>query len=89
MFFFAEMPRFEGDENPNVFPVAGEPPFTEAYKKKCQELVRMHNKHKCAVAVNGCKRKSTDRCNRGYSNTDEIQRHLSIPLLIELCTNVG
>jgi hypothetical protein len=70
--FVAEMPRFEGEENPNVFPVAGEPPFTEAYTLKCQELVRMHNKHKCAVAVNGCKRKSTDRCNRGYSNTDEI-----------------
>ena len=70
--FLAEMPRFEGDENPNVFPVDGEPSFTEEYKQKCVELVRMHNTHKCAVAVNGCKKESTDRCKRGYSNTDEV-----------------
>ena len=70
--FLAEMPRFEGDENPNVFPVDGEPSFTEEYKNKCVELVRMHNTHKCAVAVNGCKKESTDKCKRGYSNTDVV-----------------
>ena len=30
--FIAEIPRFEREEYPNVFPVHGEPPFTEEYK---------------------------------------------------------
>jgi hypothetical protein len=70
--FVAEIPRFEGDEYPNVFPALGEPPFTEEYKQKCVELVRMHNTHKCSEAVNGCKKNSTARCKRGYNNTGEV-----------------
>jgi hypothetical protein len=70
--FIAEIPKFEGEEYPSVFPVHGEPPFTEEYKQKCVELVRMHNTHKCSDAVNGCKKRITDRCKRGYNNTGEV-----------------
>ena len=31
-----------------------------------------HNLHKCAVAVNGCKKHISDRCRRGYSCTETI-----------------
>ena len=68
--FIAEMPRFEGEENQNVFHTEGTPPFTNAYKEKCRETVRKHNKHKCAVAINGCKKADSDLCRRGYSNTE-------------------
>ena len=68
--FIAEMPRFEGEEHPNVFHVEGTPPFTDAYKEKCRESVRKHNKHNCAVAINGCKTTESDLCKRGYSNTE-------------------
>ena len=63
------MPRFEGEDNPNVFQEEGHPPFTEAYKEKCRELVCKHKIHKCAVAINGCKKSESDLCKRGYSNT--------------------
>jgi hypothetical protein len=69
-YFIAEMPRFEGEEHQNVFHTEGTPPFTNAYKEKCRETVRKHNKHKCAVAINGCKKADSDLCRRGYSNTE-------------------
>jgi hypothetical protein len=71
-YFVAEMPRFEGDENQNIFQSAGVPNFTEEYKQKAIELVRMHNTHKCAVAANGCKKQAGDICKRGYSRTETI-----------------
>ena len=64
------MPRFKGEEHPNVFHVEGTPPFTDAYKEKCRESVRKHNKHNCAVAINGCKTTESDLCKGGYSNTE-------------------
>ena len=45
--FFAEMPRFEGDENPNVFPVAGETPFTEKNTRK-----NVKNWYECTISIN-------------------------------------
>jgi hypothetical protein len=57
-FFIAEMPRFEGEENQNIFNSANCRIITDEYKQKATELVRMHNTHKCAVAENGCKKQS-------------------------------
>ena len=71
-YFVAEMPRFEGDENQNVFHFGGVATFTDEYKQKAIELLRMHNTHKCAVAKNGCKKKADDICKRGYSCTETI-----------------
>ncbi len=31
--------------------------FTDEYKRKAVEVVRMNNTHKCATAINGCKEK--------------------------------
>ena len=31
-----------------------------------------HNLHKCAIAVNGCKKDISDRCRRGYSCMEPI-----------------
>jgi len=70
--FVAEFPRFEGSEHQNVYRRDGEPEFTELYKKKAIEAVRMHNKHKCSTAINGCKRDSNAQCKRGYSRTETI-----------------
>jgi hypothetical protein len=71
-YFIAEMPRFEGEANHNIFPGEEDdnntPPFTEEYKTKATQTVRMHNRHKCAVAVNGCKKEISHKCRRGYSN---------------------
>ena len=64
--FVAEMPRFDGEEYQNVFQEEGEPSFNDAYKEKAIELVRKCNIHRCAVAINGCKTKESDRCRRGY-----------------------
>ena len=71
-FFIAEMPRFEGEENQNIFNSANCRIITDDYKQKATELVRMHNTHKCAVAVNGCKKEAGDICKRGYSRTETI-----------------
>ncbi len=35
-------------------------------------MVHKHNLHKCAIAVNGCKKDISDRCRRGYSCTETI-----------------
>jgi hypothetical protein len=35
-------------------------------------MVRKHNLHKCAVAVNGCKKDISDRCRGAYSHTETI-----------------
>jgi hypothetical protein len=71
-YFIAEMPRFAGEEDQNIFQEDNDRLFNNAYKQKAIELVRMYNVHHCAVALNGCKKESTDRCNRGYDRTDAI-----------------
>ncbi len=35
-------------------------------------MVRMNNTHKCATAINGCKKDDDDTCKRGFSRTDTI-----------------
>ncbi len=41
-------------------------------KAKALEVVRKHNLHNYAVAVNGCKKDISDRCRHGYSFKDTI-----------------
>jgi hypothetical protein len=69
-YFIAEMPRFAGEECQNVFQEIGKEPFDDAYRRKAVQLVRAHNIHKCNVALNACKKKSTDKCSRGYNCTE-------------------
>jgi hypothetical protein len=71
--FIAEMPRFAGEEYQNVFEEEGGQCFDDAYKEKAVELVRKCNIHRCAIAVNACKRKETDQCRRGYNRSEAIQ----------------
>ena len=67
------MPRFAGEQYQNVFQTEGEEQsFDDAYKKKAVELVRKHNIHGCAVAVNGCRKKQSDQCKYGYDRCDAI-----------------
>jgi hypothetical protein len=54
--FVAEMPHFEGEEYHNVYEEDGSTAFTDEYKRKAVEVVRMNNTHKCSTAINGCKR---------------------------------
>ena len=70
--FIAEMPRFEGEDYQNIFELNGVPEFTDVFKRKAVEMVRMNNTHKCAVAINGCKRQAEDECRRGYGRADII-----------------
>ncbi len=60
--FIAEIPRFEGEEFQNIYVSNGEPEFTEKYKRKAVEMVYMNNTHKCATAINGCKKEADDEC---------------------------
>ena len=71
-YFVAEIPRFEGENNQNVFDDDNIYPHTEEFRQKCKELVRSHNTHQCAVAVNGCKKNDDSICKRGYSNTHTV-----------------
>jgi hypothetical protein len=71
-YFVAEMPRFEGEEHRNVYTKDGNQEFTDAYKRKAVEVVRMNNTHKCATAINGCKKDSNAQCKCGYSRTETI-----------------
>ena len=70
--FVAEMPRFEGEEYQNVFQEDGSTAFTDEYKRKAVEVVRMNNTHKCSTAINGCKKDGSEKCKRGYSRTELI-----------------
>ncbi len=54
--FVAEMPHFQGEEYQNVYADDGNAAFTEEYKQKAVEVVRMNNTHKCSTAINGCKK---------------------------------
>ncbi len=66
------MPRFEGEEFQNIHWWDNEHELADNSKAKALEMVRKHNLHKCAVAVNGCKKDISDRCRRGYSRTETI-----------------
>ena len=70
--FIAEMPRFEGEDYQNIFALDGVPEYTDFFKRTAVEMVRMNNTHKCAMAVNGCKKEADDKCRRGYGCTDII-----------------
>ncbi len=47
------MPRFEGEEYHNVYAEDGTTAFTDKYKQKAVEVVRMNNTDKCSTAING------------------------------------
>ncbi len=70
--FIAEIPRFEGKEFQNIYVSNGQPEFTEKYKRKAVEMVHMNNTHKCATAINGCKKEADDECQCGYSCVEII-----------------
>jgi uncharacterized protein YacL (UPF0231 family) len=70
--FLAEMPRFDGEDCQNIYAFNGVNEFTDEYRRKAVEIVRMNNTHKCAVAINGCKKEANDECRRGYNRTDTV-----------------
>ena len=71
--FMAELPRFEGEEDQNVYTkMNGESEFTQEYKEKAVEMVRMHNTHKCSTSINGCKKDINTECKRGYSRGEIV-----------------
>jgi hypothetical protein len=71
--FMAELPRFEGEEQQNVYTkMNGESEFTQEYKEKAVEMVRMHNTHKCSISINGCKKDINAECKRGYSRGEIV-----------------
>jgi hypothetical protein len=56
---FAEVPRRENF-----------PHFSDAQFETYRETVCGHMLHRCAAAVNGCKKVATDNCKHGYSRTE-------------------
>jgi hypothetical protein len=66
------MPRFDGDKFQNINAADGAPAYTEQYKQKVVEMVSMNNTHKCATAINGCKKDANNLCKRGYSRRKMI-----------------
>ncbi len=63
--FIAEMPRFEGEDYQYTFALDGVPENTDFFKRNAVEMVCMNNTHKCAMAINGCKRETDNKCRRG------------------------
>ncbi len=71
--FAAEMPCFDGEEFQNIYAADGAPAYTKQYKQKMVEMVRMNNTHRCATAINGCKKDANNfLCKRGYSHSKMI-----------------
>ena len=66
------MPRFDGEDCQNISALNGVHEFTDEYRQNAVEMVRMNNTHKCATAINGCKKEANDECRRGYNRTDTI-----------------
>ncbi len=66
------MPRFEGEEFQNIHWWDNDRELTEDYKAKALEMVYKHDLHKCAVAVNRCKKDISDTCRRGCSRMETI-----------------
>jgi hypothetical protein len=54
--FIAEIPRFEGEDCQKIYALNGVPKLTDVCKRNAVEMVRMNNTHKCATAINGCKK---------------------------------
>jgi hypothetical protein len=69
------MPCFEGEEFQNIHVADGAPAYMEHYKQKAAEMVRMNNTHRCATAINGCKKDAKDLCKRGYSCSKMISEN--------------
>ncbi len=44
----------------------------DLFKWNSVEMVHMNNTHKCATAINGCKREADDKCRHGYGCADII-----------------
>ncbi len=63
--FSAEMPCFDGEEFQNIYAVDGAPAYMEQYKCKVVEMVCMNNTHRCATAINGCKKDANNLCKHG------------------------
>jgi hypothetical protein len=61
------MPCFDGEEFQNIYAADGAPAYTEQYKQNAVGMVCMNNTHRCATAINGCKKDANDLCKRGYS----------------------
>jgi hypothetical protein len=66
------MPCFDGEEFQNIYAADGAPAYTEQYKQKVVEMVHMNNTHRCATAINGCKKDANDLCKHGYSCSEMI-----------------
>ncbi len=66
------MPCFEGEEFHNICVADGAPAYTEQYKQKTVEMICMNNTHKCATAINGCKKDANNLCKRRYSHSEMI-----------------
>jgi hypothetical protein len=47
--------------------VDGAPAYMKQYIQKAVEMVRMNNTHRCATAINGCKKDAKELCKNGYS----------------------
>jgi hypothetical protein len=54
------MPCFVGEEFQNIDAVDGAPAYTEQYKQKAVEMVRMNNTHRCTTAIDWCKKDGND-----------------------------
>jgi hypothetical protein len=65
--FAAEIPCSDGEEFQNIYTADGAPAYTEQYKQKVGEMVHMNNTHRCATAINGCKKDANNLCKRGIS----------------------
>ncbi len=70
--FAAEMLHFDGEEFQNIYAADGAPEYTEQYKQKVVEMVHMNNTHRCATAINGCKKDAKNLCKHGYSRSKMI-----------------
>jgi hypothetical protein len=66
------MPRFDGEELQIIYAVYGAPAYMEQYKQKAVEIVRMNYTHRCATAINGCKKDANNLCKPGYSHSKMI-----------------
>ena len=66
------MPHFDGEDCQNIYVLNGLHEFTDEYRQKAVEMVRMNNTHKCATAINGCKKEANDECRCRYNRTDTI-----------------
>jgi hypothetical protein len=60
--FIAELPKFKGEEFQNIHWWDNEHESTDNYKAKALEMVPKNNLHKCAIAVNGCKKDISAKC---------------------------